>query len=142
MGLANAYETDAVGRRVEFQTRLVEAKTGWEATHDEFVTDRTTFDNLVYSVMHGASGITDQYFELACKGLHRYEYIVYCPVSVFIDVSDDPARVKDMTYHTLYDATLWGLLQKFRPPEVRLITMPFPHLQHRKDFLRSLLKTP
>lgn len=139
MGLASAYETDTTGRRVEFQTRLVESKVAWEAAHDEFVTDRTTLDNLVYSVMHGAAGVSDQYFEAICKGLHRYEYIVYCPMAVFIDISDDPARVKDMTYHALYDATLWGLLHRFRPPEVRLVTMPFAKLEHRKDFLRSLM---
>lgn len=139
MGFATAYESDAAGKRVEFQTRLIEAKTGWEASHDEFVTDRTTFDNLVYSMMHGAAGVTDQYFERAVEGLKRYEYIVYCPVSVFIDLHGDPARVSNMTYHLLYDATLWGLLQKFRPPEVRLVTMPFPKLEHRKDYLRSLM---
>lgn len=139
MGFANAYESDAAGMRSEFQSRLIEGKIAWEAAHDVFVTDRTTFDNLVYSMMHSASGVTDQYFERAVDGLKRYEYIVYCPVSVFINLQSDPARVSNMTYHLLYDATLWGLLQKLRPPEVRLITMPFPQLEHRRDYLRALM---
>jgi|SRR5688572_278216 hypothetical protein len=139
MGLANAYESDVLGRRVEFQTRLLEAKTAWEAAHDDFVTDRTTLDNLVYSVMQGAAGITESYLEAACRALLRYQYIVYCPVSVFIDLQDDPQRVADMTYHSLYDATLFGMLQKFRPPDTRVITMPFQRLDHRKDYLRQMM---
>lgn len=139
MGFSSAYDSAAAGMRVEFQSRLLEGKAAWEASHDHFVTDRTTFDNLVYSMMHGASAVTDLYFERAVAGLRRYEFIVYCPVSVFINLEDDPARVSSMTYHLLYDATLWGLLQKFRPPDVRVVTMPFPKLEHRKDFLRSLM---
>lgn len=139
MGLANAYESDAAGRRLEFQTRLIESKTAWEAAHDDFVTDRTTLDNLVYAMMHDAAGVTEAYLDLACKALSRYHYIVYCPTSVFINLGDDSSRLMNMTYHTLYDATLWGLLHKFRPPEVRLITMPFPKLEHRQEYLRTML---
>lgn len=140
MGFSSSYECDALGRRVEFQSRLIQAKTEWESEHSIFVTDRTTLDNLAYSLLHGAAGVSSEYLELACRGLRRYEYVVYCPVSVFIDTHDDPARMSDMTYHLLYDATLWGLLQRFRPPEVRLVTMPFAKLEHREDFLRSLVK--
>ena len=139
MGFENPYDCDAAGRRVEFQTRLLETKLAWEASREQFVTDRTTLDNLLYSMMHGSSGISEHYVNLACRALQRYEFIVYCPTSVFIDLQGDPDRVASMTYHTLYDAALWGLLHKFRPPDVRLVTMPFAKLEHRKDFLRSMM---
>jgi hypothetical protein len=84
--------------------------------------------------------VSPTYLELARQGLERYEFIVYCPLSVFVELDQDPARVTEMTYHLLYDATLWGLLQKFRPRDARLITMPFPNLDHRKDFLHALMK--
>jgi AAA domain len=140
MGFSSAYDADAVGRRAEFQTRLVEGKMTWEAEHDEFVTDRTTFDNLAYSLMHDATAVSEAYFNLARQGLARYEYIVYCPASVFLDCKDDPARQSSTTYQVLYDAVLWGLLQRFKPPPVRLITLPFPRLDHRKDFLEALMR--
>jgi hypothetical protein len=141
MGFSNAYETDAAGKRSEFQIRLMREKIEWEADHNEFVTDRTTFDNLTYSTLHGCSSIDAAQFEAACTGMNRYECVIYCPVSVFIDLGDDPERLSSMTYQQLYDAALWGLLQKFRPPGTRLVTMPFPKLEHRKDFLRQLLRT-
>lgn len=139
MGFSSAYDADAVGRRAEFQTRLVEGKVAWEASHDDFVTDRTTFDNLAYSLMHDATCVSEAYFNLARRGLARYEYIVYCPASVFMDCKDDPARQANPTYQILYDAVLWGLLQRFKPPPVRLVTLPFHRLEHRKDFLAELM---
>lgn len=141
MGFSTAYESDAAGKRAEFQMRLVQQKTEWEAAHDTFVTDRTTFDNLAYSMLHDAMQVSTEMFDLSCQGMSRYQYVVYCPVSVYINTDDDdPTRLRDMTYHRLFDATLWGLLQKFRPPEVRLITLPFPALHDRKEFVAALMK--
>lgn len=140
MGFHSAYETDAAGKRGEFQMRLARAKTEWEVAQTEFVTDRTTFDNLAYSMLHGCeTNVDDTLFEIMRTGMTRYQYVIYCPVSVFIDVGDDPARLKQAVYHQLYDATVWGLLQKLRPPETRLIVMPYSQLEHRKDFLRQLM---
>lgn len=140
MGFDSAYDTDAAGKRGEFQMRLAKEKTEWEAARSEFVTDRTTFDNLTYSMLHNCQNVDDALFEVVRGGVSRYQYIVYCPTSVFIDVGDDPERLKSITYQQLYDATLWGLLQKFRPPGTRLIVMPFSQLEHRKDFLRQLMR--
>jgi predicted ATPase len=140
MGFNSAYETDAAGKRGEFQMRLAREKTEWEAVHTEFITDRTTFDNLAYSMLHNCQqNVDDALFELVRTGMSRYQYVVYCPVAVFINVGDDPERLTQTVYHQLYDATVWGLLQKFRPPGTRLIVMPFSQLEHRKDFLRQLM---
>jgi hypothetical protein len=141
MGFDNPYDVDAAGKRSEFQTRLTREKTEWEATHGEFITDRTTFDNLAYSMLHGCRDVDAALFEIVCGGMSRYQYVVYCPTAVFIHVGDDPDRLKNATYQQLYDATVWGLLQKFRPPGTRLIVMPFSQLEHRKDFLRQLMGT-
>lgn len=140
MGFETAYAVDAVGKRSEFQTLLIQKKTEWEAAHDSFVTDRTTLDNLMYSALHDAAGVGETLFDAACQGMLRYQYVIYCPVSVFIDIAGDNHRLTNLTYHRLCDATLWGLLQKFRPPEVKLVIMPFALLEHRKDFLRQLME--
>src|SRR5271170_3399791 len=49
MGFDSPYDVDKAGKRAEFQRRLVTEKCEWEAAHDTFVTDRTTFDNLAYT---------------------------------------------------------------------------------------------
>lgn len=141
MGFASPYDVDTAGRRTEFQTLLLREKMAWES-RAAFVTDRTTFDNLTYSLLHDAQGIDESMFESACSGMRRYEYVVFCPVSVFINVANDPERLDNAVYHQLYDAALWGLLQRFKPPETRLVTVPFMDLEHRKDFLRSLMRPP
>jgi hypothetical protein len=92
-------------------------------------------------MLHGADSIDSALFDLASQGMLHYDCVVYCPVAVFIDVGTDPHRLTNMTYHSLYDAALWGLLQKFRSPQRRLVTMPFHRLEDRKDFLRQLMKT-
>lgn len=140
MGFDSAYDTDAAGKRGEFQMRLAREKTEWEAVHDEFITDRTTLDNLAYSMLHDCRNVDDALFEIVCAGMSRYQFVVYCPTMVFIDLGNDPGRLKSTTYQQLYDATLWGLLQRFRPAGTRLIVMPFPQLEHRKDFLRQLMR--
>src|SRR5271165_1540913 len=52
MGFASPYDVDKAGKRAEFQLRLVTEKLAWEAAHDSFVSDRTTMDNLAYSMLH------------------------------------------------------------------------------------------
>lgn len=140
MGFDTPYATDAAGMRSEFQKRLLREKREWEAERDEFVTDRTTFDNLAYSMLHGCDSVDDAQFQEACAGMSRYDFVVYCPARTFISVGDDPDRVKDLTYHRLYDAALWGLLQNFRPPATRLLVMPSDQLDQRKGFLQQLLR--
>lgn len=139
MGFESAYDTDAAGKRGEFQLRLAREKTDWEAAQPDFVTDRTTFDNLAYSMLHDCRNVDASLFDITRGGMTRYQFVVYCPTAVFIDVGDAPERLQNNTYQHLYDATLWGLLQKFRPAGTRLIVMPFSQLEHRKDFLRQLM---
>lgn len=140
MGFENAYDTDAAGKRREFQLRLAREKTDWEGASAKFVTDRTTFDNLAYSMLHDCRNVDAELFDITRGGMTRYQFVVYCPSAAFLDADNDPARMQDATYHHLYDATLWGLLQRFRPAGTRLIVVPFERLDHRKDFLRQLME--
>lgn len=120
MGFASPYDVDAAGKRAEFQKRLMSEKIAWEAAHDRFVADRTTIDNLAYTAFHDVHAIDRETIDAAALGLRRYTHVIYCPVSAFCSVGDDPARVKDAAYHELYDALLFGLLEKY---EVRGIWM-------------------
>lgn len=114
MGFAFPYDVDVAGKRDEFQRRLLAEKVAWEGEHESFVTDRTTLDNLAYSAMHTATSIDAAHYDGAMRAFGRYQAIFYCPVEVFCDPGEDAARVKDLTYHRLFDAVLRGLIEDAR----------------------------
>lgn len=116
MGFATPYDVDKAGKRAEFQHRLAQSKCDWEASHEAFVTDRTTLDNLTYTMLHDIYAASDDTLIARIeRGLQSYTHIIYCPVDVFCSPGDDPDRVKSMSYHMLYDVALRGLLLKFLP---------------------------
>jgi len=110
MGFASPYDVDAAGRRAEFQRRLVTEKVAWEAEHDDFVTDRTTLDNIAYTVMHDVHAIDQELLDAAIDGFCRYEYVIFCPMSAFWSIGDDPVRVVSRVYHRIYEAVVDGLV--------------------------------
>jgi hypothetical protein len=142
MGFASPYDVDAAGRRGEFQRRLTEEKVAWEATHENFVTDRTTLDNIAYTTMHDARHVDRALFGTALVGLARYTHVVYCPVSVFCDIANDPARINDFTYHVLYNVLVDALIAKYLPqmnPGVRRLTLDEPSLKRRQQMVDEWL---
>ena len=113
MGLSSPYEADEKGLRAVFQRRLLEEKCGWEAEHDNFSTDRTTLDNMLYAMLHDVSSVDEETISRVRVGLSRYTHVIYCPVASFCKVGDDPARAKSAAYQEVYDAALYGLLMRY-----------------------------
>lgn len=141
MGFASPYDVDAAGRRAEFQNRLLTEKVAWEAAHDEFVTDRTTADNLAYLALHGVRAIDGAMIEAAQESLRRYSLIFFCPVSAFWGHDADPARIEDFAYQRVYDATLRGMLQSFAG-DVNIVVLNLPDLAARKQLVEETLRGP
>lgn len=112
MGFDSPYDVDKAGMRAEFQRRLVVEKIAWEAEHEEFVTDRTTLDNLAYTMLHDVYSIDADLLDKVVSGIRRYTHVVFCSVDSFCDVAGDPNRVQDRTYHRLYDVVMRGLLER------------------------------
>jgi predicted ATPase len=112
MGFVTPYDVDKAGKRAEFQKRLVTEKVEWEAKHESFVTDRTTFDNLAYTALHDVHSVDDALMSAAIDGMQRYTNIFLCPVSGFWDPGTDPARVKARVYHELFEALTFGLIRQ------------------------------
>jgi hypothetical protein len=112
MGFDSPYDVDKAGKRAEFQRRLVTEKRAWEDEHEGFVTDRTTLDNLLYTIFHDISTIDSDLYEQVAAGMCRYTHVIHCPVNIFCNPAGDPSRVADMTYHKLYDMLIDGLVQK------------------------------
>ena len=114
MGFENPYDVDAAGKRVEFQRRLFEEKRAWEADHEDFVTDRTPFDNLAYATMHGAR-MQPEEIQKYVAAMSRYDEIIYLPLRFFQNLGGDPHRVPEQGYHEMFDLLLCALLMKHYP---------------------------
>jgi hypothetical protein len=137
MGFESPYDADKARRRAEFQRRLVDSKREWEAAHESFVTDRTTFDNLTYMALHDVYSATMGYLQNAVFGVQRYTHIIYCPVKAFFAVNNDPMRIKEQDYHIIYDVLLHGFLTRYckRP----VITLSASDLAERKATVDAFL---
>lgn len=114
------YDVIKAGRYGEFQRRLLSDKAEWERSHDAFVTDRTTIDNLAYQSLHDIKGVDSDVLAEAIAGLARYEVIVLCPMSGFLDLAGDTARQADRAYHHIFDVLVEGLLVRHRMPNLVL----------------------
>ena len=139
MGFQNPYDVDKAGRRAEFQRKLVTEKCGWEAAHEDFVVDRTTLDNLAYTMLHDVYSVDRSLLNDIVQGLGRYTHIVICPVDVFINLGEDPNRVKSEVYHELYDTTIQALIRKYTPAPVHLMTLQEVGISNRRARMRKLL---
>ena len=151
MGFDNPYDVDAMpGKRAEFQRRLVTDKRAWEDEHPNFITDRTTLDNLAYTMLHDVYAVDEELLVSITGGLERYTHIVFLPMSSFFTLSGDKNRVGggkygkpgDNTYHKLYEITLRSLVENFRPPGVELITMTAGGMTARHARMEELLNPP
>lgn len=114
LGFATPYEADKVpGGRMAFQRELVRAKDEWEASQGSFVTDRTHYDNLVYSFLHEPTKLDEQFLKDIEKAHSKYTHVIYVDAiapNAFIQLEGDPNRVQSLSYHRFYSMLLEGLL--------------------------------
>ncbi len=134
MGFRTPYDVDKVGRRAEFQERLVQEKWYWEQQRADFITDRSMMDNYVYALMH--EGIPRQYSDHSTMHVLRqymahYTHVFFCPIHAFHDVADDPSRVNDSSYHARYEETL---LSTYKACGVDVIHVPSGTVDERVRF--------
>jgi hypothetical protein len=134
MGLSSPYDADALGVRERFQHRLFHSKRIWEISNDQFLTDRTAFDNLTYASMHGCAlgkpGIEPYVF-----AMRRYTHVFYLPLARFQKLGLDDTRRKDPDYHVVYDLLLRSFLQAYAIDHVALECPP----EDRTSFLTDVL---
>jgi hypothetical protein len=110
LGFSSPYDVDKAGQRAHFQQLLLMKKLQWEASHESFITDRTPLDNLTYTALHDVHSITESQLAATRLGMKRYTHVFFCPMSAVFNPGDDAARVKERTYHELYEVMLRGLL--------------------------------
>jgi nicotinamide riboside kinase len=135
MGLGSPYDADrldlevkdlphlqgqATTRRTELQRLIVRKRIEWQHDHaiDGFVSDRTSFDDLAYTLIHCGEPL---YAELLTPVFNQdqvlqptYTTIVFCPMASFFSLGTDPARNPDLGYHREFERLLLELLDKAR----------------------------
>jgi predicted ATPase len=139
MGFDSPYDVDKAGKRAEFQRRLVIEKRAWEDAHESFVVDRTTMDNLAYTMLHDVHAIDDEFLAACAAGMHRYTHIIYCPCSVFCNPGDDIARMKSPAYHQVYDVALEGLVRRYLGPNTRFGSLLIANREERRAWVRNFI---
>lgn len=140
MGFDSPYDVDKAGKRAEFQRKLVKEKRAWEDAHGSFAVDRTTLDNLIYTLMHDVYTIDRTLLDSVVDGLGRYTHIVFCPVDAFINIGGDPLRVSARVYHELYDEVMRAFLRKYTPHKVHMVTLRKGELEDRKACVARLIE--
>lgn len=147
MGFDSPYGVDAAGKRKEFQRRLLAEKTAWEREHDRFVTDRTTLDNLAYSILHGVHDVDEEFMGACFAALVRYDVIFMLAVDDYCDL-EDAVRVKNIAYHRAFEATLRGLFERAPEelakhpvlPRIRLVHVREKSLEGRKNKVERVIR--
>ena len=121
MGFSNPYDVDKFNLRNTFQRRLFTEKTYWEKGHDEFLTDRTVFDNLAYSCLHGGGeNITEDELTAYTVAMKRYTHVIYLPLYRFQKLGTDPVRNTSPVYHKMFDMVVRSLLSEYDIEHVAL----------------------
>ena len=140
MGFDSPYDVDAAGRRAEFQRRLVSSKIAWEGERKKYVTDRTPFDHLVYTMMHDVRAIDPCILEQAIAHSRQYTHVIFCPMGAHFQPGSDAARVTDnRTYHDLFETALRGFLYRYLSP-TNLKCLLLTGRDERLDYVTSYLK--
>lgn len=112
----------SMARAAAANAGLVHRRLAWQGDHAAgFVSDRTSFDDLAYSLTHGVEG--RDYQELVDAVLLQwrllaptYHRVVLCPLASFWNHGGDPQRVSDFGYHKRFEALLLELLHKAGVP--------------------------
>jgi nicotinamide riboside kinase len=110
MGFSSPYEVDAAGLRESFQRKLWAEKRDWELANPAFITDRTVFDNVVYSSLEGYNYPIEDLMAITDHMREVYTAVVFTPLTSFHFVGDDPARRQDLSYHRRFEQLLVRML--------------------------------
>jgi predicted ATPase len=140
MGFSSPYDVDKAGLRKEFMRVLTQQKGAWEAAHDSFVTDRTHYDNLAYTLMENPLDIDRSILETVKLAGSRYDHLVVCPLSVFQKLGTDVSRRHDAEYHAKYQSVLWSLIERLC--QARRLTLQTDALAERIEAVTSFVGLP
>lgn len=85
-----------------------------------FVSDRSVFDNLAYSLFYGLNAVAEYLIDEAISHSENYDFIVYCPIPDSDTPADDGFRLTDKESQIQVDEILRGLVEQARCPVIWL----------------------
>lgn len=138
MGFDSPYDVDKAGARREFQLKLQLDKIEWEREHDSFVTDRTTIDDMCYSLLHDHRIVDKEFMRRAQRHVSNYDVIFYTPVKAFCNLAGDPARLHDMSYQIAFDFMARGVLDDWYPD--KFISLMTSSLRSRRAMVLRVVE--
>lgn len=125
-----------------FQRKLQASKIEWEVANGTslqhghrptgFVSDRTTIDDLVYTMMHDPKSVDAEFKKRATDHCRVYDRVFFTPVSVFQDIAEDQKRLTNKNYHLLFDY-LAGLILRDVVEEEYITRLMSPILEKRQS---------
>ncbi len=114
MGFKSPYDVDKVGRRGEFQQRLlgkkIAAETYLHQAMGSFISDRSILDVLAYYALHDPKNIGTGHITTAMQHFSRYTHVFYCTMAGFFEPGDDPQRLKNEGYHIIFEQLMYSFL--------------------------------
>jgi hypothetical protein len=139
----HAYKTHGGGGktlRPEFQRRLQRAKIEWELNTPEFVTDRTTIDDFVYTTMHAPTSVDTDFINAAKRHAAIYDIVFLTPMSMVFNLDNDLSRLQDRGYHAVFETVAFALAQQWCLPD-RLVKVPYSSRSDRRSFVIDVVNS-
>jgi hypothetical protein len=108
----------------QFQLELLEMRQNIIDTNNNFVTDRSPMDNLVYFLMQNtpymSEGETEEYVKLCADALGKLDCLIQIPFTELINLEDDGKRIPNKYYQMTTNITFVmaaGLLDPYLKPD-------------------------
>jgi hypothetical protein len=132
----------------EFQTAVLESRWREIADNEDFVTDRSPLDNLVYFATQTAWNKTSLVetitFESKCKlAMQELTHLIYIqPCQPNGIVEDNNSRIPNRLYQDAMDAVFQKFLYRFENiyPRPKLLIIDFWDLEDRKKLIKEFLR--
>ena len=123
-GVPEPYEVDSMGLRTLFQRVMLVMKRHVESHADDFITDRSYVDHVVYSLLHDKTGTAkDAEWIMHALSMQRmYHLVVFFPIARFCNLGNDKARKQDMEYQERWEECAKTLLS----PDVHILKSTTP----------------
>lgn len=132
---------------LNFQNEVLDYRIKMMDENPNFITDRTSIDNLVYFLLqntHSVSANDTEEYILRCKfALEKMNGLICLPFSEEIQLSDDGARITNKYYQHTVNGTFVVASQLMRSSlfELKALTLPMWDYEIRKELTDKFIQT-
>ena len=140
------HENPVVG--VFNQDFILQARLDLIKSNDNFVTDRSPIDNIVYYIMQCGPYVTEkdtaEFIDKALQGLQELTHLIYIP-AMLPQIEDNGSRIANTHYQSAVDAVFKMVLIKYMDQLAiggpKLLVIDVVDLEERKKLVYNFLGT-